>query len=158
MHPTTPVSHEFSKLCCTIVNNALVDVSKSSYSPSWYVRRKAQRLSLLLFLLANSSLPECDCSFLFMFHQTAEMVLREKINKKDYFYCDYEALKVVRIYRCHPVHSLFPFRTGADFYLKVTFSAEKSAFFRPKKPTFRLDKSVFKIQKGIFSVSSLSSA
>jgi hypothetical protein len=30
-------------------------------------------------------LPECVCSFLFMFHQTAEMVLREKINKKDYF-------------------------------------------------------------------------
>ena len=50
-----------------------------------YVRRKAQRLSLLLYLPANSSLPECDCSFLFMFHQTAEMVLREKIYKKDYF-------------------------------------------------------------------------
>ncbi len=79
------VSHEFSKLYCTIVNSALVDVSKSSYSLSWYVRRKAQRLSLLLYLPANSSLPECDCSFSFMFHQTAEMVLPEKINKKDYF-------------------------------------------------------------------------
>jgi hypothetical protein len=78
-------SHEFSNLYCTIVNSALVDVSKSSYSLSWYVRRKAQRLSLLLNLPANSSLPECDCSFLFMFHQTVEMVLRVKINKKDYF-------------------------------------------------------------------------
>jgi hypothetical protein len=38
------------------------------------------------FLLIHySSLPECDCLFLFMFRQTAEMVLREKINKKDYF-------------------------------------------------------------------------
>jgi hypothetical protein len=44
-----------------------------------------QRLSLLLYLPANSSLTECDCSFLFMFHQTAEKVLLEKINKKDYF-------------------------------------------------------------------------
>jgi hypothetical protein len=85
MHPTTPVSHEFSKLYCTIVNSALIDVSKSSYSLSWYVRRKAQRLSLLLYLPANSSLPECDYLFLFMFLQTAEQVLRGKINKKDYF-------------------------------------------------------------------------
>jgi hypothetical protein len=69
----------------------------------WYVQRKAQRLSLLLYLPANSSLPECDCSFLYMFHQTAEMVLREKINKKEYFYCDFEALKVFRKYRCHHI-------------------------------------------------------
>ncbi len=46
---------------------------------------KPRDYTLLLYLPANSSLPECDCSFLFMFHQTAEMVLREKINKKDYF-------------------------------------------------------------------------
>jgi hypothetical protein len=52
---------------------------------------------------ANSSLPECDCLFLFMFLQTAEQVLRGKINKNDFFYCDYEALKVFQKYRCHPV-------------------------------------------------------
>ncbi len=57
---------------------------KSCYSLSWYVWRKARRLSLLLYLPANSILPESDCLFLFMFRQTAEMVLREKINKKDY--------------------------------------------------------------------------
>ncbi len=46
-----------------------------------------RRLSLLshLYLPANSSSPECDCLFLFMFRQTAEMILQEKIYKKDYF-------------------------------------------------------------------------
>jgi hypothetical protein len=80
------------------------------------IRRKAQRLSLLLYLPANSSLPECDCSFLFMFHQTAEMVLREKLTKKIIFYCDYEALKVFRIYRCHPVHTAGSSRYNLYYY------------------------------------------
>ncbi len=95
MHPTTPVSHEFSKLYFTIVNSALVDVSKSSYSLSWYVRRKARRLSLVLHLPVNSSLLEWDCSFLFMFRQIAEMVLREKIYKKDYFLLRWWSIKSV---------------------------------------------------------------
>jgi hypothetical protein len=85
MHPTASVPHKFGKISFTIVNSVLVDVTKSSYSLSWYIRRKARRLSLLTYLPANSSLPQCDCLFLFMFQQTAEMIFGEKINKKDYF-------------------------------------------------------------------------
>ncbi len=38
----------------------------------------------LLWLPVDSTLPECDCLFLFMFQQTAETVFRKKIYKKYY--------------------------------------------------------------------------
>ncbi len=85
MHPTTPVSYKFVKHFFTIVNSVLVHVSKSSYSLSWYIRRRVRRLSLLLSLPVDSSLLECDCLFIIMFRQTAESVLRKKFLKKIIF-------------------------------------------------------------------------
>jgi hypothetical protein len=39
-------------------------------------------VTLLLWLPAGSSLPECVCFFLFMIQQTAEMVWQERISEK----------------------------------------------------------------------------
>ena len=85
VHPTTPFSHRFVKFFLPSLTVFLLIVSKSYSFLSWYIRRKVRRLSQLLCLLVDSPLPECDYLFLFMFQQTAETVLRKKINKKDYF-------------------------------------------------------------------------
>jgi hypothetical protein len=44
-----------------------------------------------------------------MLRQIAETIWCQIINKKNVFLCDSEALKVFRIYRCHPVLTRFPF-------------------------------------------------
>jgi len=55
--------------------------------------------------------------FMFPLLKRAEKVLCEIITKKYDFYCDGEALKVVRKYRCHPVYTRMVGRTYHNLHI-----------------------------------------
>jgi len=75
--------------------------------------------ALILYLGTSGAKPrDYPCSYTFLLiHLCRNVTVRfylcftrqlrwfweKKLTKKIIFYCDYEALKVFRIYRCHPV-------------------------------------------------------
>jgi hypothetical protein len=90
------------KLSFNIVNSALIDVSIAHYlfhgtsgAKSTYYHGSC---SFLLIQLCSNV---CYCFYLCFSRQMRQLEAKELI-KKMFFYCDGEALKVFRKYRCHP--------------------------------------------------------
>jgi hypothetical protein len=106
--------------------------------------------ALILYLGTSGAKPrDYPCSYSFLqihlyrnvtvrfylcFTRQLRWFCEKKLTKKIILYCDYEALKVVRIYRCHPVYERHSSDSEGNcplpnFYIKVVLRIHEILVF-----------------------------